>query len=313
MRRRRAVIVIECVPNFSEGRDRTVCEAIRRAIESAGAGVRFLDLEMDANHHRSVFTFVGSSAPALEEAAVRAAREARDRIDLTNHSGEHPRMGAMDVCPFVPISGASMEDCAALARAAGRRLGEELKIPVFLYGAAASPARPERRDLAAIRTKQRQFEQLRELIGRDPAFEPDFGPSRIHPTAGCTAVGAREPLIAYNVNLDSADVALAKAIAKAVRERDGGLPGIKALGMMMDSTGLAQVSMNVCDYKATSLRRVYREIERRAAEAGVHVHSSEVVGLLPEAALEPGWIEELRLEGGGFDPARQIIERRVAT
>lgn len=301
--------VIECVPNFSEGRDRAVCDAIRQAIESAGAEVRFLDLEMDTNHHRSVFTFVGSAPAAMEEAAVRAAAEAQKRIDLTKHSGEHPRMGAMDVCPFVPIAEVSMQECIALARATGRRLGEKLGIPVFLYGNAA--VRPERRDLSAIRTRQRQFEQLRELIGREDAFTPDFGPARIHPTAGCTAVGAREPLIAYNINLDSADVALAKSIARAIRERDGGLPGIKALGMMMDSTGRAQVSMNVCDYKVTSLWRVYREVERRAGEAGVRVHSSEVVGLLPQAALEPGWVEELRLDAGGFDPARQIIERRL--
>lgn len=218
-------------------------------------------------------------------------------------------MGALDVCPFVPVEGAAMDACVALARAVGRRLGEELGIPVFLYGFAAS--RPERRDLAAIRTKTRQFEQLRELIGRDPALAPDFGPTKIHPTAGCTAVGAREPLIAFNVNLDSKDLALAKGIAKAVRERDGGLPGIKALGMMMDSIGKAQVSMNVCDFKATSLGRVYREIERRAAEAGVRIHSSEVVGLLPAAALEPAWVRDLKLEASGFDPARQVIENRV--
>jgi len=300
-------LIVESVPNFSEGRRPEVCDAIRREVESAG--VDFLDLEMDANHNRSVFTFVGESARELEEASVRAARKARELIDLTRHSGEHPRMGALDVCPFVPIRGATMEECAALARAVGRRLGGELGIPVFLYGFAA--ARPERRDLAAIRTKTRQFEQLRDLIGSDPAYAPDFGPAKIHPTAGCTAVGARDPLIAFNVNLDTNDVALAKTIAKAVRERDGGLPGIKALGMMMDSIGKAQVSMNVCDFKATSLARVFGEIERRAAGSGVRIHSSEVVGLLPAAALEPGWVRTLKLDVSGFDPARQVIESRV--
>lgn len=298
--------IIECVPNFSEGRDRGVCERIAEAVERV-AGVQLLGFEMDANHHRSVFTFVGEDPACLEQAALFAAEQAVKRIDLTKHRGEHPRMGAMDVCPFVPIAGGSMEECVRLARTVGRRIGEELGVPVFLYEHAA--AREERRNLAKIRSRTRQFEQLKDLIGADPAFDPDFGPKRIHPTAGATAVGARKPLIAYNVNLDSDDVDLAKRIARAVRERDGGLPGIKALGMFMETTGKAQVSMNVCDYERTSLRAVFREIERLAGEAGTGIHSSEIVGLLPRAALGEGWIEELKLLN--FDPDRQIIENRI--
>jgi glutamate formiminotransferase len=299
-------MIVECVPNFSEGRRPETVEALRKEIEGV-EGVRVLDVEMDASHHRSVITFIGSEPAALEEAAVRAARRAAASIDLTKHTGEHPRMGAIDVCPFVPVADAPMAACVELARGAGRRIGEELGIPVFLYEQAA--ARPERRNLAAIRTGSRQFEQLRDLIGADPAFEPDFGTRRIHPTAGCAAVGAREPLIAFNVNLDTDDVGLAKSIARAIRERDGGLPGIKALGMRIEALNKAQVSMNVCDFKRTSLKRVFDEIRRLAAAKGAGVHSSEVVGLLPAAAIEPGWALEMNLEG--FDAGRQVIENRL--
>jgi glutamate formiminotransferase len=298
--------LVESVPNFSEGRRAEVCEQIRAAMAGV-EGVRVLDQEMDANHNRSVFTMVAGSSDALAEAAFAAARAAVERIDLNRHQGEHPRMGAIDVLPFVPIAGAQMRECVELARRAGRRLGEELGLPGFYYEEAAS--RPERRNLADIRSKTRQFEQFRELIGADPAWTPDFGPDRIHPTAGCVAVGARFPLIAYNVNLDTADVAVARKIAKKVRERDGGLPTVKALGMMMESIGKAQVSMNLCNYTVTSIRRAFDAVRAEATALGAEVHSSEIVGMLPAAALPKEWVEDLKL--AGFDPGRQILENRL--
>jgi glutamate formiminotransferase len=215
-------------------------------------------------------------------------------------------MGAIDVLPFVPIDG-DMKACVALARETGRRLGDELGLPGFFYEHAA--LRPERRNLADIRSASRQFEQFRELIGRDPAWDPDFGPRRVHPTAGCTAVGARFFLIAYNVNLETSDVGVAKKIARKVRERDGGLPAVKALGMMMETLGKAQVSMNLCDYTATSILRAFEAVSGEAAAMGVGVHSSEIVGLVPQAALKDEWVRKLRLLD--FDPKLQVLENRL--
>lgn len=296
-------MIIECVPNFSEGRRREVTDRIRAAIESKG--VRVLDLEMDANHNRSVLTFIGTDADRLVDAAFAGAQAAVELIDLNQHRGEHPRMGAVDVIPFVPIADATMAQCVELARRLGRRIGGELGVPVFLYEEAAT--RPERRNLSNIR--EGQFEGLRELIGKDPARDPDFGPRRIHPTAGAVAVGARVPLIAYNVNLDTEDVSIAKKIAKKVRERDGGLPAIKALGMFMQSINKAQVSMNVCNYKVTSIYAAFKAVQKEAEKFGVRVHSSEIVGLLPREALRDDWIPELKLQG--FDPKLQVIENRL--
>ena len=283
-------MILESVPNFSEGRRRDVCEALSAA--AAARGARVLDLSLDPNHNRSVLTLVGA-ADVLGEAAFAAAKKAVELIDLTRHAGEHPRMGAIDVLPFIPLKGVTLEDAVALARTVGRRIGDELGVPVFLYESAAT--RPDRKNLAEIRKPQ--FEGLRDLIGKDPDRIPDFGPNRIHPTAGCVAVGARMPLIAYNVDLKSEDLALAKKIAKRIRERDGGLPGIKALGLFLADRGRAQVSVNVCDYTRTGLLDVFRAVEKAAAEAGVDVHSSEVVGLVPEAALPPDALRVLRLEG----------------
>lgn len=294
---------IECVPNFSEGRRREVVEEIRRAIE-AGGTVRVLDLEMDADHNRCVLTMVGEDPSA---AAFEGARAAVRLIDLNRHTGEHPRMGAIDVLPFVPLAGATMDDCIRLARETGRRIGDELGVPVFLYERAA--ARPERRNLAEIRNKKSQFEQLREWIGTDPKYDPDFGPRRIHPTAGCVAVGARPFLVAYNVNLETPDLAVAKKIASRIRERDGGLPGVKALGLFMSQLGRAQVSMNLCDLDRTSVSQAFQAVRERAAELGIGVHSSEIVGLVPRFALPPD-LAPLRLIH--WDPARQIIENRLA-
>ncbi|HEX5008792.1 MAG TPA: glutamate formimidoyltransferase [Planctomycetota bacterium] len=295
--------LVECVPNFSEGRRTEVVDRIVAA--AAGTpGVQVLDRTSDASHNRSVITLVGAGSD-LVEAAVRMGRTAAALIDLREHTGEHPRMGATDVVPFVPVSGVTMAQCVELARECGRRFGAELGIPVFLYESAAT--RPERKNLADVR--EGQFEGLRERIGSDPTRAPDFGPPHIHPTAGVTAVGARKFLIAYNVNLASPDVKLAKRIAKAIREKDGGFKCVKAMGFHLADRDLAQVSMNMTDYETTSLLAVYERIEGLAAEAGVKPLESELVGLAPAAAL-PGDVAR-RIQLRDFDPDRQIIERRA--
>jgi glutamate formiminotransferase len=295
-------MILECVPNFSDGRRREVADEIAAAVKAVH-GARYLDLEMDPDHNRSVLTFVGGPE-AVAEAAFASARVAVARIDLTRHEGRHPRMGAVDVIPFIPIREVTMEDAVRVARAVGGRIGSELKVPVYLYESAAT--RPDRRNLADIRKPQ--FEGLRDLIGKDPERAPDFGPAAIHPTAGCVAVGARRPLIAYNVDLESADEKLAKRIAKKIRERDGGLPGIKALGLFIAERGCAQVSINVCDFTRTSLETVYAAVERDAEAAGVKVRSSEIIGLAPLAALPVDPITRLKLTGFRDE---QIIENRI--
>jgi glutamate formiminotransferase/formiminotetrahydrofolate cyclodeaminase len=291
--------LVECVPNFSEGRRPEVIDAICAAIQTV-AGVKVIDREMDADHNRSVVTFVGP-IDAAGAAAFRAIRTASELIDLRTHQGAHPRMGATDVCPFVPLGDTTTEDCVSAAKALGARVGRELAIPVFLYADAAS--RPERRDLAAIRAGQ--FEGLRDLIGADPARDPDFGPKKIHASAGCTAIGSRFFLVAYNVNLATNDVALAKKIAKEVREKDGGLPGVKALGFHLADRDVAQVSMNLVDFRKTSPGRAFDEVRRLATAAGVKVLESEVIGLVPQAAVTKsfvdltnprGWTDALVLE-----------------
>lgn len=294
--------LIECVPNFSEGRDPGVVQSLATAITSV-EGIRLLDREMDGDHHRSVLTFVGAPAAVLE-AAFRSASEAVHRIDLNLHKGEHPRMGAVDVIPFIPLRGASMDDAVALARKLGERLGKELSLPVYLYARAA--ARPERVRLPDIR--KGEFEGLREAIGRDPDRAPDFGPNRIHPSAGAVAVGARMPLIAYNINLESTDLKLAQRIAKSIRESSGGLPGVQAKGFELSAKGIVQVSMNLIDHRATGMRKVYESVERLATEAGVNIRESELIGLAPEEAVGPDDARDLRL--AGFTP-QQIIERRL--
>jgi glutamate formiminotransferase len=294
--------LVECVPNFSEGRRPDVVDAICAA--AAVPGVHLLDRTSDASHNRSVITLVGSGED-LVEAAVRMARVAMERIDLREHTGEHPRMGATDVVPFVPVAGVTMARCVELAKLCGRRFGDELKIPVFLYEAAAS--RPERKNLATVR--EGQFEGLCEKIGSDPDRVPDFGPAQIHPTAGATAVGARKFLIAYNVNLASNDVKLAKSIAKSIREKDGGFKCVKAMGFHLADRDLAQVSMNMTDYETTSLLTVYEAISKQAGAAGVQTLESELVGLAPAAAL-PGDVAA-RIKLRDFDPGKQIIEKRA--
>jgi len=296
--------LVECVPNFSEGRRKDVVDGILAAVRSV-EGVKLIDHSMDASHNRAVVTFVGTPA-AASEAAFRAIARARETIDLRQHTGEHPRVGATDVVPFVPLEGSSMKECVATAHALGERVGRELEIPVYFYEAAA--LRPERRNLPDVR--KGQFEGLRDLIGKDPAREPDAGPKdAIHPSAGATIIGARNFLIAFNVNLETQDVQVAKDIAKKIREKDGGLPGIKAMGFFLDDLRCAQVSMNVCDFERTGLARVYREIEAAARERGVAIRESELVGLAPRAAMPDGTAQAVRLRG--FDPTKQIVEALV--
>jgi len=298
--------LVECVPNFSEGRNAELVARIARAAELEGATL--LDHEMDSSHNRCVITFAGSPETVVR-AAYASVKEALPQIDLNHHKGEHPRMGACDVIPFVPISGVSVEECVGLARELGRRIGEELGVPIYLYAEAAT--RPERKALPDIR--KGEFEGLREKIGKDPAYVPDFGPNRIHPTAGCTAVGARFFLIAYNIQLETPNVDAAQQIAKAIRERDGGLPRVQAKGFEVEVNGrkLAQVSMNLLDFRQTSVLRVYEEVERRAKDAGISIFDNELVGLVPRAALDDATARRVKLRG--YDPAKQVLEEVIAS
>jgi len=293
--------VIECVPNVSEGRDRAVIEEIASAVDLAGA--RLLDIHSDSDHHRSVFTFVGEEAEVAD--TVRSlCRVAVERVDLTGHRGTHPRMGAVDVVPFVPLGRPTMDDCVRLARSTGEAIAEELEIPVYLYAEAAT--RPERANLATIR--RGSFERFAERIRR-PEWAPDYGPPRIHPTAGVVAVGARSFLVAYNVVLASGDLAIAKAVAAAVRERDGGLPGLKALGMALASRALVQVSMNLTDITATPVPEAFAAVEHEALKRGVEVAESEIVGLVPRAAMAGASANDIQLCG---DLSELILEERIA-
>ena len=291
--------LVECVPNFSEGQDQAVLDALRAAI-TAVPGVKLLDVQADASHNRSVFTFVAPPVAALD-AAFRAMQVATARIDLTRHRGEHPRMGATDVVPFVPVHGVTMEDCVQLARQLAERVGRELAIPVFLYARAAT--RPERERLPDIR--KGEFEGLRERIGTDPAAEPDFGPTRIHPTAGATAIGARPFLVAYNIHLDTTDVGVAKEIAKRIRTSSGGLPAVQASGFLVE--GQAQVSMNLLDIDVTPPAAVFAVVEAEARARRVAVAKSEVVGLIPERAILGVAAAHLKLP----DAASHLLEAKI--
>lgn len=292
--------LIECVPNFSEGRRSEVVDEIVAAI-AAEPGVSVLDRQSDAVHNRSVVTFAGQDAE-VAEGAFRGVEAATRLIDLTTHEGAHPRMGAADVVPFVPLKGEDMAVCVAVAHAVGARVARELGVPVYFYEDAAR--REERRNLAAVR--EGQFEGLREAIARDPERAPDEGAPAVHPTAGATAVGARAPLIAYNINLASRDLALAQDIARAIRERDGGLPKVKALGLALHDC--VQVSMNLTDYRVTSMQTVFESVQLRALEAGVEVRESEVVGLLPQDALVG--LARAALKAADFTAA-QVLEARI--
>jgi glutamate formiminotransferase / formiminotetrahydrofolate cyclodeaminase len=294
--------IVECIPNFSEGRRAEVVDSIVAAIKSV-QGVVLLDREMDSSHNRSVVTFVGEPE-ACVEAAVRAVGRAAELIDLTKHQGEHPRMGATDVIPFVPISKVTMDDCVKLAREAGRRIAEQYRIPIYLYEAAAT--RPDRVNLADIR--KGEFEGIRDEIETNPNRRPDFGDAKIHPTAGATVVGARPALIAYNDNLATSDVSVAKKIAKVIRFAGGGLRYVKALGFELKDRNIVQVSMNMVNFEGTPLFRAFEMVKREAERYGVNVLGSEVVGLVPQAALNACSDFYLRLENFSEE---QILENRL--
>lgn len=293
--------VIEVIPNFSEGRRPEVVEAIVAAIEACG--VTMLSVSSDADHNRTVVTYVGGPEQ-VARAAVRGAEVASKLIDLNEHRGNHPRMGAVDVIPFVPISGCDMKDCVALAKQVGEEIGSRLNIPVFLYEEAAT--KPSRRNLADVR--RGEFEGLREKIGSDPEKQPDFGPGMIHPTAGAIAVGARMPLIAYNINLGTSDMEIGKRIAKAVRGSSGGLVGCKALAIHLAERNQVQISMNMVNFKDTPLHRAFELVRIEAERYGVPVVGSEIVGLVPMDALVGVARHYLRLEGFKAD---QVLEKRL--
>lgn len=293
--------VIECVPNVSEGRRPDVIDRLASSIEHI-AGVHLLDRSSDPAHNRSVFTFAGDAQP-VADAVLALFETAVAAIDLRSHSGAHPRLGAIDVVPFIPISGATMTDCVALARTTAAAVASRFKIPVFLYEEAAST--DARRNLADIR--RGEFEGLAAKLAL-PEWQPDYGPPRPHPTAGAAVIGARTPLIAFNVNLATGRLETAKAIAAAVRHSSGGLPFVKALGIALEHRGVAQVSMNLTNYEKTSIVRVFEAVRHEAERHGTSVLESEIVGLVPEAALPPDPEQSLQL--AGFNP-NQVLERRL--
>jgi len=272
--------LVECVPNFSEGRQPETVARLAQAISSVATAC-VLDTHLDPDHNRSVITFV-AAPDMVVEAAFRAVRLASELIDMRRHQGVHPRLGATDVLPFVPISGVTMEDCVTLAHAAGERIARELSIPVFFYERAA--LRPDRVNLEDVR--RGALELLREQIAIDPSRAPDVGPLMVHQSAGAIAVGARPFLIAFNVNLNTRDVLIARAVARVVRARQGGLPFVKALGFELSTRGLVQVSMNLVNYEATGMAQAYNAVRDEAARLGVKVFSTEIVGLVPEKALD---------------------------
>ena len=292
--------LVECVPNFSEGRDARRVEAIVAAMRIEG--VQLLDWSMDAAHNRSVVTIAGDPA-AVVESAVRGAGKAAELIDMTRQQGVHPRIGAADVIPFVPIRGIKLEQCALLARQAGLEIWRRFNVPIFFYEAAA--ARPDRANLEEVRTGQ--FEGLLEAGGKDAARRPDIGGPLIHPTAGACAVGARKFLVAYNIYFDSSDLAVARAIAREMRATSGGLKGVKAIGVLVN--GRAQLTMNITDFAVTPLSQVFRTATTLAARHKVRPVEGEIVGLIPEAACEreSEWMRQLI----GFDAQAKILERRL--
>src|SRR5512140_2738967 len=292
--------LVECVPNFSEGRDKAKVDAIVEAMKLDS--VYLLDREMDADHNRCVITIVGDRE-AVQEAAIRGVGKAAELIDLNQHQGAHPRLGAADVVPFIPIDGVTLEDCVEMARHVGAEIWKRYQVPVYLYEAAATS--PERQNLENIR--RGQFEGIREDIATNPSRKPDFGDPRVHPTAGATVVGARKFLIAYNVFLNTPDVEVAKKVAKAVRYSSGGMRFVKGAGFLV--RGLAQVSMNLTDFEQTPIHRVFAFVEREAARYGVVPVSSEIVGLIPKKALEQA--AEWFLQVENFDSS-MILENRLS-
>lgn len=295
--------IVECVPNFSEGRDVSKVDAIAEAIRSV-PGVVLLDREMDADHNRSVITFAGPPEPVLE-AAFRGVERAVALIDLNRHAGVHPRIGAADVVPFVPVEGVTMEDCVKLAERLGEAIWKRLEVPVYFYEAAAR--RPDRVNLENLR--RGQFEGLRDEVQSNPERAPDVGEARLHPTAGATVAGARKFLIAYNINLGTPDVEIAKKIARAIRFSSGGFRYVKAMGVPLTSRNLAQVSINLTDFEQTPVHRVFEAVRVEAERQGVPVVASEIVGLVPKKALEMAAEFYLRCEN--FKPDL-VLENRLA-
>jgi len=294
--------LVECVPNFSEGRRKEVVDEILKAI-TRGGKVKLLDSRMDADHNRVVVTFVGEPEECLK-AAFAGCKKATELIDMNQHKGEHPRIGATDVIPFVPISGITLEECAELAKKLGKKIADELHIPVYLYEAAAT--RPDRVNLANIR--KGEYEGLKEAIKVDPDRAPDFGPPELHPTAGATVVGAREFLVAYNIYLDTDNLEIAKQIARNIRFKDGGFRYVKAMGFEIKERNCVQVSINMVNYKGTPLHQVFEMVKIEAARYGVNVTESEIYGMVPVDALLDAAEFYLRLNN--FDRA-QIIEKRI--
>ncbi|MCY3712920.1 MAG: glutamate formimidoyltransferase [Gemmatimonadetes bacterium] len=299
--------LIECVPNFSEGRDTGIVEAIAASI-AAVDGVHLAGMEMDGDHNRSVITFMGSPGD-VARGAFEGCRTARDLIDLRRHRGVHPRIGATDVIPFIPLSNCTMDDCVSLARDCGGEIGRSLGIPVYFYGHAALDTR--RRELPDIRRGgfERLVEQARRASNaqhnrQDPDLAPDAGPETVHASAGATAVGVRDILVAYNVNLNTDDVRVARTIAQVVREKSGGLTGVRALGLLLPGRHLAQVSMNLTDYRQTGMARAYATVARLAEAQGVEVLESELIGLAPRDALGDAVPEDLRMKP--LDPDRYL-------
>ncbi len=298
--------LIECVPNFSEGRRPEVVDEIVRAVGQI-EGVTVLDHSRDETHNRSVVTFAGSAEPVVR-AATAAVGRALELIDMTQHTGAHPRIGAVDVIPFVPLGNTRLEECVDLARRFGEQIAQRFELPVYLYGDAA--LRSDRKRLADVR--RGQYEALREELGVNPDRDPDYGPAHLHPRGGAVAVGARKPLIAFNVNLATDDLALAKKIAHTIRESSGGLPAVQAMGVLLDNPGgmrLAQVSMNLVDWEQTGIARVVRVIRRMALEAGTDIDHCELIGLAPAGALLEVAADALVLRD--FSPD-QALELRLA-
>ncbi len=292
--------IIECVPNFSEGKDVAKVSQIVAAMQVEG--VHLLDWSLDAAHNRSVVTIAGSPE-AVIESAVRAAGKAAELIDLTKQKGVHPRIGAADVIPVIPVRGVSLAECAVLARQAGLLIWRRYGVPVYFYGASA--ARPDRVELEDVR--RGQFEGLRDAVRRDASRRPDVGGPELHETAGASVVGARSFLIAYNVHLHQPDIAAARAIARDIRASNGGLHGVKAIGVL--ANGRAQVSMNITDFRITPMRQVHSTIQHLAQRHGVLMEDAELIGLIPEQAYEPDseWVRQIT----GFDPEIKVLERRL--
>jgi glutamate formiminotransferase / 5-formyltetrahydrofolate cyclo-ligase len=298
--------LIECVPNFSEGRRPEVVDEIARAIGQI-EGITVLDHTLDPTHNRSVITFAGNAEPVVR-AATAAVGRALELIDMQQHHGAHPRIGAVDVIPFVPLGQTRLEECVDLARRFGEQIATRFDLPVYLYGEAA--LRPERRRLANIR--RGQYEALRDEVGTVPTRRPDFGPARLHPRGGAVAVGARKPLIAFNINLRTDDLALAIKIANTIRESSGGMPAVQAMGVLLESPGqppMAQVSTNLVDWERTGIADVVREVRRLAREAGTDIDHCELIGLAPTGALLEVAADALGLRGFSAD---QALELRIA-